>query len=166
MHAAWLVVHAQCMPCVKIAPFGALSGTSAGHISVPSWPTRRCPPRALQLRQCTGKNKRVYAYMLCMCLQCYSSSLFLQLGGPTCVAPRRRRRDIWCEPKIHRLISNAQTRASKVTARSAAHWLLRTNGAAARSSAWPPLLAILQMPANRQKKTIPLGIYIEAVALK
>ena len=67
--------------------------------------------------------------------------------------------------KIHRLIWNTQTRASKVTARSAAHWLLRTNGAAARSSAWPPLLAILQMPANRQKKTIPQGIYIEAVAL-
>ena len=98
MHAAWLVVHAKCMRCVKIAPIGALSGTSAGHISVPSWPTRRCPPRALQLRQCRSKNERVYAYMLCTCSRCYSSSLFLQLGGPTCVAPRRRRRDIWCEP--------------------------------------------------------------------
>ena len=68
--------------------------------------------------------------------------------------------------KIHRLIWNAQTRASKVTARSAAHWLLRTNGAAARSSAWPPLLAILQMPANRHKKTILQGIYTRDVAFK
>ena len=44
VHAAWLVVYAQCMPCVKTALVWAWGSTSAGHMSVPSWPTRRGPP--------------------------------------------------------------------------------------------------------------------------
>ena len=76
VHAAWLVVHAQCMPCVKTALVWAWGSTSAGHMSVPSWPTRRCPPRAPQLRHNARCYQLVYVYMLCMCLRCYSSSLF------------------------------------------------------------------------------------------
>ena len=99
VHAAWLVVHAQCMPCVKTALVRALGSTSAAHMSVPSCPTRRCPPRAPQLRQHACYYQLVYVYMLCMCLRCHSSSLFIHQWHAARVAPRRRRRDIWCEPQ-------------------------------------------------------------------
>ena len=100
VHAAWLVVHAQCMPCVKTALVWAWGSTtsSAGHMSVPSWPPRRCPPRAPQLRQHACYYQLAYVYMLCMCLRCHSSSLFIHQWHAARVAPRRRRRDIWCEP--------------------------------------------------------------------
>ncbi len=76
----------------------ALGSTSAAHMSVPSWPTRRCPPRAPQLRQHACYYQLVYVYMLCMCLRCHSSSLFIHQWHAARVAPRRRRRGIWCEP--------------------------------------------------------------------
>ena len=63
-------------------------------------------------------------------------------------------------------IWNAQTHASKVTARSAAAigcWE-PINGVAARSSALPPLLAILKC-WRTEKKIIPQGIYVAVVAL-
>ena len=100
VRAAWPVVHAQCMPCVKTALVRALGSTSAAHMSVPSCPTRRCPPRAPQLRQHACYYQLAYVYMLCMCLRCHSSSLFIHQWHAARVAPRRRRRDIWCEPYL------------------------------------------------------------------
>ena len=111
VHAASPVVHAQCMPCVKTALVWALGSTSAAHMSVPSCPTRRCPPRAPQLRQHACYYQLAYVYMLCMCLRCHSSSLFIHRWHAARVAPRRRRRDIWCEPAAlcpHRALSTTQ----------------------------------------------------------